>query len=72
MDPLVEMVREAEALKRWREGQLPSFSLGICESLTCGYGHLDPNGYWEFPLYPAEEYSKKVKEKLGRERMGLW
>lgn len=28
-----------------------SRSTGICESLTCGYGHLDRNGYWKYPCY---------------------
>lgn len=62
-DPLVEMVREAEARKRWRNGEAPGFSTGICDSLTCGYGELDPCGYWEFPLYPAEKYSKLMAKK---------
>lgn len=28
----------------------PEFSSGICESVTCGYGRLDPHGYFEYPL----------------------
>ena len=47
---------ELHALKMFAEGKKPAFSTGICESLTCGYGKLDDNGYWEFPLYPAEKY----------------
>lgn len=56
-----EILAEAEALRRWNEGQKPGFSTGICESLTCGYGHLDHLGYWEFPLYPAEDYLNKLR-----------
>lgn len=50
---------ESIALQMWDNGEKPSFSTGICGSLTCGYGKLDENGYWELPLYPAEEYLKK-------------
>jgi hypothetical protein len=47
---------EEIAIKKWNAGIKPSFSTGVCESLTCGYGILDDSGYWEFPLYPAEQY----------------
>ena len=63
---VVDLIKEHEAELRWQSGQRPSFSTGICESLTCGYGKLDYNGYWEFPLYPAEDYlpnGMKTKEK---------
>lgn len=62
-DPLVEMIHEQEALRRWEAGEQPTFSQGICGALTCGYGKLDPNGYWEFPLYPAEDYLKTMRER---------
>lgn len=32
-------------------GIKPCFSTGICGNYTCGYGKLDSNGYWEYPLY---------------------
>lgn len=47
---------EQEAIRRSELGDKPTFSTGICGSLTCGYGKLDDNGYWEFPLYPVENY----------------
>lgn len=47
---------EKEAIRRYESGEKLMFSTGICESLTCGYGNLDDNGYWEFPLYPVERY----------------
>jgi len=31
-------------------GRKPHYSTGICGSTTCGYGKLDKNGYWQFPL----------------------
>lgn len=55
-DPLVEMVCEQEAQRRWAAGELPSFSSDLAEFLTCGYGHLNSYGEFEFPLYPAEDY----------------
>lgn len=58
-DAFIDMVYEKEALVRWERGEKPSFSTGVCESLTCGYGELDPYGYWQFPLYPAEAYLSK-------------
>ena len=64
MDELLDFARECEALKRWEEGEEPSFSVGVCESLTCGYGKLDQNGYWEFPLYPAEKYRDTFKRHI--------
>lgn len=40
-----------EAYRRFKDGVVPTYSTGICESTTAGYGKLDDNGYWEFPLY---------------------
>lgn len=62
-DPLVAMIHEQEALRRWAAGEEPGFSSGVCDSLTCGYGKLDHNGYWEFPLYPAEEYLELCNQR---------
>ena len=41
---------ETIALSRYQAGEKPTYSTGICGELTCGYGELDSNGYWEFPL----------------------
>jgi hypothetical protein len=41
---------EEMALRRWLAGEQVNVSTGICDSLTYGYGALDNNGYWEFPL----------------------
>lgn len=51
---------EQLALTRWLKKEKPTFSSGVCESLTCGYGKLSDIGYWEFPLYPAEWYLKSL------------
>lgn len=63
---LEDMVCEYEAIQRWEAGQDPSFSTGVCESLTCGYGRLDDYGYFQFPLYPAEKYSMLTRERRKR------
>lgn len=47
-----EKESERIAIERFNSGEKPSYSTGICENITCGYGRLDPCGYWEFPLYP--------------------
>lgn len=43
---------EAEAIAHalYQAGEQPTYSTGICGTITCGYGELDCNGYWEFPL----------------------
>lgn len=43
-------VNDAIALSRYQIGEQPTYSTGICGTITCGYGELDCNGYWEFPL----------------------
>lgn len=35
---------------RCKFGIVPSMSTGICGFITVGYGKLDDNGYWEYPL----------------------
>ena len=48
-----DIEKENEAMKRYLAGEKPSYSTGICGSLTCGYGNLDDLGYFEFQLDPA-------------------
>lgn len=45
-------INEAIAIERFNKGEKPTYSTGICDNITCGYGELDQLGYWEFPLYP--------------------
>ena len=63
MDEFVELIHEYEAQRRWNAGEHPKFSSGICGSITAGYGQLDQNGYWQFPLYPGEQYLNLQKER---------
>lgn len=71
MSDLVDLVCEYEAEERWARGEHPGFSTGICESLTCGYGKLDDYGYWQFPLYPAEDYLRPGAKYKERERQNV-
>lgn len=64
IDPLYDFACECEALTRWERGEKPFFSMGVCESLTCGYGKLSDSGYWEFPLYPAEKYNNLLNKEI--------
>jgi hypothetical protein len=51
-------------MKHWTQCQIAKFlhlikvpygvSTGICGSTTYGYGELDNNGYWQYPLYLRE------------------
>ena len=46
---------QVEAFRRFESGEKPSYSTGICESITAGYGKCDYYGYFEFPLYVNQE-----------------
>jgi hypothetical protein len=48
LKPLAE--RRANAYERFKKGEKPTYSYGICENITAGYGELDYNGYWAYPL----------------------
>lgn len=39
-----------EAFTRYLQGDKLTFSSGICEGLTAGFGECNCHGYWEFPL----------------------
>ena len=65
---LNETDHEAERLKslatrviaqdKFKSGQKPEFSSGICGSATAGYGSLNSFGYFQFPLYVNQETQK--------------
>lgn len=38
------------AYEKYKSGEEPKYSKGICEAVTAGYGKLDNYGYWEYPL----------------------
>jgi hypothetical protein len=42
---------DREAIKRYNMGLQLGASTDITESPSYGYGELDTNGFWEFPLY---------------------
>lgn len=39
-----------EGLRRLAAGEKTCFSTGIDGRMTYGYGRLDKNGFWEFPV----------------------
>lgn len=49
------IARRAIASDKFKSGVKPDFSTGICGSTTAGYGHLDQNGYFQFPLQVNQE-----------------
>lgn len=54
-DDIIQNLRsQIVAYERYLEGEQPCYSTGICGQTTCGYGVLDQNGYWEYPLYLPE------------------
>lgn len=60
-DAFMDAVYEAEAQRRWKTGENPSFSTGICEMVTAGYGAIDQYGYFQYPLYPGHAYLSMLK-----------
>lgn len=50
-----------EAMFKYADGVQPFISTGICGDLTAGYGRLDDNGYWEFPL-PSDFVAKFISK----------
>jgi hypothetical protein len=49
-NPIPIEVREDIAQFLFAVGVKPSYSSGLGEEITRGYGDLDMNGYWEYPL----------------------
>lgn len=47
------------ALDKYKSGEQPTYSSGICDSLTAGYGRLDYYDYWEYPL-PVNQKTQKI------------
>lgn len=58
-----------EGYKLLSEGIEPTYSTGICDCVTVGYGTLDEYGYWEFPLSLNEDTERylTLEEYLGEE-----
>lgn len=58
----IDDVIELKAMARYRSGERPCFSTGIHGCLTYGYGELDVNGFFEYPLpYNALTVDDKAK-----------
>jgi hypothetical protein len=49
-NPIPEAVRHELACFMKAAGACPWYSTGIGGEITSGYGRLDFNGYWEYPL----------------------
>lgn len=47
---------------RYMSGKKPTFSTGICGSITAGYGTLDQNGYFEYPLVVCQTTHEIVED----------
>lgn len=57
--------KEKIAVSRYRSGEKLNFSTGTHEMVTYGYGKLDFNGFFEYPLPYYElnsEHQKLVNE----------
>jgi hypothetical protein len=55
---LEEQIQEENewiAKKLFERGEKPSYSSGICELITAGYGELDQYGYWQHPLHVNQD-----------------
>lgn len=43
-------------LSRVKLYRKPWYSTGIHDGLTCGYGKLSDNGFWQYPVRALEEW----------------
>lgn len=43
-------IRHSKALEMQLSELIPNCSIGVDDSLTQGYGILDFNGFWQYPL----------------------
>lgn len=50
VNPIPLDVRHEMALFFQAAGVRPTWSTNIGDELNAGYGRLDPNGFWEYPL----------------------
>ena len=53
----------AEGLRRYLSGEPLNFSTDITDYLSWGYGELDPNGFWQYPV-PFALLSPKDRERI--------
>jgi hypothetical protein len=58
-------VAEECGIARFLEGEQVGASTGVCGNITYGYGDLNPDGYWEFPV-PTKlvEYVRELKDTI--------
>ncbi len=52
-------------------GHKPSWSQSIVEQYTCGYGYLDFNGFWQFPLWDEAVKAENEWEEKRRKSIKL-
>lgn len=59
-------LQEQEGRRRYLAGEPFKTSTGICGSLTYGYGRLDDNGYWEFPVsyYDLKPHHRRAVDHI--------
>ena len=59
-----ERVSESIGVGRFMAGEQLQVSTGICESTTYGYGELDANGYWQYPVPEWLVELKRERDQL--------
>jgi hypothetical protein len=55
---------EDEAIRHFNLGHKVQFSTNIAGNMTYGYGKLDANGFWQYPL--PFEYLNENQKRLVR------
>jgi hypothetical protein len=48
-----------QAIEWYKQGKKPTFSQGICELTTAGYGRCDESGYFEYSL-PVDQKTNRI------------
>ena len=55
-------LNKAKAIEWYKQGKKPTFSTGICELTTAGFGRCDSSGYFEYPLTVDQKTNSIVIE----------
>ena len=51
---------QKEAYRRFESGEKPSFSHDLSDEITAGYGKLEWDGTWQYPLEVDQETFKVI------------
>lgn len=63
---------EREGLRRFLVGEQVSVSTDISGAISYGYGELDNNGFWQYPISPTLAATFRELRALREEHEAVW